>query len=229
MIKIRLLLVEENRILRDGIIAMLKREKDITIASAAGKNRRTILELHRWKPNVILMNLGLRSRQGLRTVELMRKEFPGAKLIVMDLAPVRGDMMQFVKAGASGFILKEASPDDLLITIRAVAEGEKILPPLSASLFSHIVEQAVRGGKAKVKEAVRMTKREREVLDLLGDGLTNREIGSKLRLSAHTVKSHIHNVMEKLALHARLEVADYAFSDRTLALLGSSITLVDGS
>ncbi|MCL5029980.1 MAG: response regulator transcription factor [Bacteroidetes bacterium] len=225
MKKIRLLLIEDNRLLRDGIIAMLKKQSDIKIIAASGNNENTITKIRQLKPNIILLDSGLRSRNSLTLVEVVKKDFPNAKVIVMDLAPVQGDINLFVKAGASGFILKDATLDDFLVTIRTVAEGSNVLPPnLNESLFTKIVEHALKGGKLKLKEAVRMTKREREVIGLIGDGLSNKEIGQMLRVSTFTVKSHIHNIMEKLALHTRLEVANYSYSTGTLKKIANNIT-----
>ena len=149
-------------------------------------------------------------------------------LLVMDLAPVQADIIQYVKAGANGFILKDASINDFLITIRTVADGSTVLPALLIdSLFSQIVDRAVREGKPKLREAVRMTKREREVIRLLGEGMINKEIGQKNRTSTYTVRSHIHNIMEKLALHTRLEIANYSYTDQTLKTITKSISIVN--
>ncbi|HEY6191229.1 MAG TPA: response regulator transcription factor [Bacteroidota bacterium] len=217
MNKIRLLLIDDNRLLRDGIAAMLKGHRDIKVVAASGNGENGILKIHKLKPNVILLDLGLRSQSSLHVVEIVKKEFPHAKVIVMDLAPAQGDILQFVKAGASGFILKDATLDDFLATIRSVAEGEKVLPPvLSGSLFSQIIEHAVHGGRKNLNKAIQMTKREREVISLIADGLSNREIGQRLHIATYTIKSHIHNIMEKLALHTRLEVANYSYTDGTL-------------
>lgn len=225
--KIRLLLIEDNRLLRDGILTILKPHKDIVIIAASGEGRNTLLRIKQLKPNVVLLDLGLRSQNSLHVVEIVKKEFPQAKIIVMDLAPVQSDILQYVKAGANGFILKDASLNDLLITIRTVAEGSTVLPPLLVdSLFSQIVEYAVRDGKSKLKDAVRMTKREKEVIVLLSEGMSNKEIGQKIHISTYTVKSHIHNIMEKLALHTRLEIANYAYSEETLNTITKSISLV---
>ncbi len=226
MKKIRLLLIEDNKLLHDGIIAMLKKQHDITIVSALENSKNTIKNIGHLKPDIILLDLGLRSRNSLTIVEIVKKDFPDAKVIVMDLAPVLGDINLFVKAGASGFILKDASPDDFLETIRAVAEGANVLPTnLTDSLFSEIVDRALKGGKIKLKEAVRMTKREREVIGLIGDGLSNKEIGQSLHVSNLTIKSHIHNIMQKLALHTRLEVANYSYSAGTLTKVINDISI----
>lgn len=227
MKKIRLLLIEDNRLLRDGIHSILKAHKDIVIIAASGDGKHTLVKIKELKPNVILLDLGLRSQNSLHVVEIVKKDFPDAKIIVMDLAPVQADILQYVKAGANGFILKDASLNDFLITIRTVSEGATVLPPLLVdSLFSQIVDHAVREGKIKLKEAVRMTTREREVIALLGEGMTNKEIAQKIHVSTYTVKSHIHNIMEKLALHTRLEIANYSYTGETLKTVAKSISTI---
>jgi DNA-binding NarL/FixJ family response regulator len=227
MNKIRLLLIEENRLLRDGILAILKPHKDINIVAASGDGKNTFLKIEALKPNVVLLDLGLRNQNSLHVVELVKKDFPKAKIIVMDLSPVQADVFQYVKAGTNGFILKDASFNDFLVTIRSVAEGENVLPPpLIDFLFSQIVDHAVRVDKSKLKETVKMTTREREVIDLLSEGMSNKEIGQKMLVSAYTVKSHIHNIMEKLALHTRLEIANYSYTDDSLKKIANSVSMV---
>ena len=227
MKKIRLLIIEDNRLLRDGILKILKPHKDIIIIAASGDGKNTIVKIKQLKPNVILLDLGLRSQNSLHVVEIVKKDFPQAKIIVMDLAPVQADILQYVKAGANGFILKDASLNELLITIRTVSEGATVLPPLLVdSLFSQIVDHAVREGKSKLKQAVRMTKREQEVILHLGEGMSNKEISQKMHISSYTVKSHIHNIMEKLALHTRLEIANYSYTGDTLKTITRSISMI---
>lgn len=225
MKKIRLLLIEDNRLLRDGIFSILKPHKDFLIIAASGDGKKNLLKIKQLKPNVVLLDLGLRSQNSLHVVEVVKEEFPLAKIIVMDLAPVQADILQYVKAGAKGFILKDASLNDFLITIRTVHEGATVLPPLLVdSLFSQIVDHAVREGKTELKKAVQMTKREREVIGLLSEGMSNKEIGQRIRISTYTVKSHIHNIMEKLALHTRLEIANYTYTTDTLKTISNSIS-----
>ncbi|MHB9013472.1 MAG: LuxR C-terminal-related transcriptional regulator [Ignavibacteriaceae bacterium] len=228
MKKIRLLLIEDNRLLRDGILSILKPQKDIVIIAASGDGKNTLVKIKQLKPNVVLLDLGLRSQNSLHVVEIVKKDFPEAKIIIMDLAPVQADILQYVKAGANGFILKDASLNDFLITIRSVAEGSTVLPPLLVdSLFSQIVDHALREGKSKLKEAVQMTQREREVISLLSEGMGNKEIGQKMHVSTYTIKSHIHNIMEKLALHTRLEIANYSYNDESLNAITKSISMIN--
>jgi DNA-binding NarL/FixJ family response regulator len=111
--------------------------------------------------------------------------------------------------------MKDASFEDFFATIRTVAGGGEVLPKaLTNSLFAQIARNAANGSKARVLEAVRLTTREREVIGLLGEGLSNKEISTRMHIAVHTVKSHVHNVLEKLALHSRLEVAAFSHSGK---------------
>jgi DNA-binding NarL/FixJ family response regulator len=119
-----------------------------------------------------------------------------------------------VQAGALGFILKDASITEVLATIRSVAKGIRVIPPvLTGSLFTHIVDNAIRLGKVKLSSATRMTKREREIIVLIAEGMSNKEIARQLNLSTYTVKSHVHNILEKLALHSRLQIATHSYEN----------------
>ena len=214
MPKIRVLLIEDNRLLRDGITAMLNEQPDIRVVSSSG-NGDALEKAQKINPQVVLLDLGLRSQNSLRVAGLIKKEFPKAEIVVMDLMPVQAEVVEFVKVGVAGFILKDATIDDFLETIRLVAEGKKVLPPsLAHSLFAHIVEYAVQSGKTShLLKAVRLTKREHEVIDLIAKGMSNKDIARELNIAVHTVKSHVHNTLEKLALHTRLELASFAFTE----------------
>jgi DNA-binding NarL/FixJ family response regulator len=208
---IRVLLIEDNRLLREGITAMLNEQPDLRVVAATG-NGDALEKARRLRPQVVLLDMGLRSQNSLRVVESIKAQFPKAEVVVMDLIPVHADVVNFVRAGVSGFILKDASFDEFLHTIRSVAEGKKVLPPpLTGSLFSQIVEHAVQSGSTdRLLKAVSMTKREHEVIALIAEGRSNKEIAKELHIAVHTVKSHVHNILEKLALRTRLEVASFA-------------------
>jgi len=216
MTKIRLLLVEDNSLLREGLTGMLNEQPDIQVVAAFGNGKEAVLKAtQQLKPEIILLDLGLKGQNSLRLVEAVKKERPKVKMIVMDLMPVQADMIEFVEAGVSGFILKDATFADFAGTIRSVAAGASVLPPsLTGSLFSQIVEKVVGEGRGSLIESVRMTKREREVIELIAGGLSNKEIAQRLSIATHTVKSHVHNILEKLALHTRLQVASYAHAQR---------------
>jgi DNA-binding NarL/FixJ family response regulator len=214
--KISILIIEDNRLLRDGITSMIKEQPDLKIIASISDRKDSLSKILEFKPDIVLIDLGLRSQNSLEVVKSVKEKSTGIKIIVMDLMPVENDILDFVKAGASGFILKNAIVNEFLKTIRLVASGEKVLPPhMTDSLFSQIVERAVNGSDhVDLKYAVRMTKREREVIDLIADGLTNKEIGQILHLSPYTVKSHVHNILEKMTLHTRVQIAKFAHTNK---------------
>jgi DNA-binding NarL/FixJ family response regulator len=163
------------------------------------------------RPHVVLLDVGLQEKNSLQLAESVRKEMAEARVIVMDLLPVHEEIAEFVNAGVAGFILKDATFEDFVGTIRSVANGGRVLPaPMTGSLFSQIAKVAVRRGREEALKSVRMTEREREVIALIAAGLSNKEIAQRLNIATDTVKSHVRNVMEKLALHTRLQIAAYA-------------------
>lgn len=205
-------LIEDNRLVREGIAALLSQLPDLTVV-AGGASGDTAL-LKDVNPQVVLLDLGLRNGDSLRVAAKVKKEFPESKVIVMDLLPVHEDIVEFVNAGVSGFIMKDATLDDLVHTIRSVAAGVHVLPPqMAGTLFSQIARDAISRGRPATLDAVRMTPREREVINLIAEGLSNKEIAGRLHIATHTVKSHVRNVMEKLTLHTRLQIAAYAHRD----------------
>jgi len=229
MKKIKIIIIEDNRLLREGITSMINEQYDLKVVAALGTSENILKIINSLKPNVALLDLGLRSQNSLNVVKSIRKKFSGTKIIVMDLVPVHEEILEFVQVGVSGFILKDATVDDFLRTIRLVAKGNKILPPhLTDSLFSQIVEQAITGTmKSRLIKSVMMTKREKQVIELIADGLTNKEIAQKLHLSTYTVKSHVHNILEKLALHTRVQIAKYAHTSKGFNEVADSISLID--
>jgi DNA-binding NarL/FixJ family response regulator len=212
---ISLVLIDDNRLLREGLAGLIRKQPDFKILAASGDIEEALRKVREAKPRVVLLDFSLESHDSLRVTTTVREEVPEARVIVMGLLPIQEDVAAFVRAGASGFIMKDASLDDFLRTIRAVADGADVLPPqLTGSLFGQITRQVMSRGRAPILEGVRLTEREREVIDLLGEGLSNKEIAARLHVAIHTVKSHVHNVLEKLALHTRLEVAAFSHSGR---------------
>jgi len=217
--RINLLLIEDNRLLREGIAAMLNEQPDLAVVATAPGNERVLPLVRDAKPQVVLVDSALGEQDSLRLLETVRKASPDARIIVMGLLPAPQDIVEFVEAGCSGFIMKDATVEDFIATIRTVARGVSVLPSsLTGTIFTHVANQAVRRGPRAMRGAVRMTKREREVVALIGEGLSNKEIAERLHIVLHTVKSHVHNVLDKLALHTRLQVAAYAHRERGATL-----------
>ncbi|CAN5877825.1 response regulator transcription factor [soil metagenome] len=205
---INVAIVEDNRLVRDGLALKLSEQADFTVSYAAATG--SIEDLRATSSQVLLLDAGLEAEDSLELARRAGSELQGIRVIVMDLLPVHEDLVEFVSVGVSGFILKDATLEDLLATIRSVAAGRTILPvEMTTTLFSQIVEEAVLRGLPGVSEATDLTPRERKVVGLIGDGMNNKAIAKDLGISPHTVKSHVRNVMDKLALHSRLQIAAY--------------------
>jgi len=211
MSRIRILLIEDNRLLREGIAAMLDEQADMKVVATSDGSEDIPQKARTARPRVALIDLGLQGQHSLQMAGLLAKEIPELKVIGMGLIPSQSDIVEFVEAGASGFILKDATIDDFLATIRSVAQGENVLPPiLTHSLFSHVIEHAIKNGKGSPNKFTQMTTREREIIALITEGLSNKDIASRLNISSYTVKSHVHNILEKLALQSRLQIAKHS-------------------
>jgi DNA-binding NarL/FixJ family response regulator len=211
--KITVALIEDNRLVREGLAALLNQmpDLDVVVSSATADTE----ALRRLAPRVVLLDLGLDNGDSLAAAERLRDDLPDAKVIVMDLLPVHEEIVEYVNVGVVGFILKDATLERLAGTIRSVAAGASVLPPqMTGSLFSQIARDAVVGRGPASIDAVRMTPREREVVDLIAEGLSNKQIAKRLHIATHTVKSHVRNIMEKLTLHSRLQIAAYAYGQR---------------
>lgn len=211
MAKIRILLIEDNRLLREGIAAMLKQDGEFeVIARSEDGNAVRQLKEAGTEPDVILLDLGLEKADSLKLMEQLRHEIPEAKVIAMDILPEQVDMIEFVQAGGSGFILKSAPVEDYIKTIKLVAGGTNVLPPvLTTSLFTQIVDTVLKNGESIPDDSVKLTPREREIVVLISDGLSNKEIAMRLHIATYTVKSHVHNILEKLTLSTRLQIAAF--------------------
>ncbi len=232
MKNIRMLLIEDNRLLREGIISIINDHDDLKVGTAHGTNKTIHDKIESYKPALILLDIGLRNQNSLYLVKSIRKAYPDIHIVAMDLIPTQDDIYEFVKTGVSGFILKEATVGEFVKTIRTVAKGEKVLPsPLTDSLFSQIVDKTINGPEDSLSpdllDAVRLTRRELQVMRFISEGMTNKEIAHKIHISTYTVKSHVHNVLEKLALHSRVQIAKYAHTSKAYKKAAESISLLD--
>jgi len=232
MKKIRLLLIEDNRLLREGIISIINEHDDLQVTTAHGTNETILKKIVSYKPAIILLDLGLRNQSSLRLVKTIKKKSSDIHLIAMDLIPMQEDIYEFVQTGISGFILKDATISEFVKTIRTVAKGEKVLPPrLTDSLFTQIVNKAINSQTDEsfpdLLDSVRLTRRELQVVKYISEGMTNKEIAKKLHISTFTVKSHVHNVLEKLALHSRVQIAKFAHTSKEFKKVVESVSLLN--
>jgi len=205
-------LIEDIRLLRDSIAAVLKAE-GFRIVGAARGGADALPALERAKPTVVLLDAGLADSVGI--AEEVRRASPDTKVVAMNFMPTHEGLVAFIRAGVAGFTLKDASADAFVASVRRVVEGAPALPrALGGLLFHHVAAQSGGRLNADGKDGAPLTRREREVIELIADGMSNKEIADRLHLATHTVKSHVHGVLGKLALRTRLEVAAFAHAGR---------------
>lgn len=209
MPKIRVLLVDDHTILRDGIKALLSLYDDIEVVGEAGDGREGIDRVHALRPDVVLMDMAMPGLGGLEATIEIRKANPDSKVLILTQHGNKEYIFPVLKAGASGYVLKKAAGTDLVTAIRAVNRGESFLDPTVAKML--LEGYVIKGSEHdEAQEYDRLSDRERQVLKLVAEGHSNKEIADLLCLSIKTVMGHRANVMEKLEIHNRTELIRYA-------------------
>ena len=225
MKKINLMCFEDNSLLRNDVLTIAKTNKDFNILVSSNSVEKILSNDKYSNVDIFLIDREIVSENSVEIVQSLREEFPLVKIIVMNINKNQYDLLQLIKAGANGFVLKNTKSKDLLRILQSITKGATILPSLLVnSLFSQVVENAVES-KVSVEKTANMTKREQEVIKFVSDGLSNKEIGQNMHVSTYTVKSHIHNIMEKLALHTRLDIANFSYTNHTIKAVSGSISI----
>jgi DNA-binding NarL/FixJ family response regulator len=196
--RIRVLVVEDNRLMRDGLARLLGAYPDVDIVASAENAATATQQLRDAKPQVVLLDAALANGDSFAFLATCKATAPEAKAVVMDFVPAQQDVNQFIDGGANGFIMKDATAEDIVKAIRTVASGTDLPPPPSIPRAASDSGHAGSGG-AQSGGAVRLTKREQEIRELIAAGLGNKEIAQRLNIATNTVKSHVHNMLGKLA------------------------------
>ncbi|MGH7520520.1 MAG: response regulator [Gemmatimonadales bacterium] len=197
--RIRVLVVEDNRLMRDGLARLLSVYSDVDIVASADNADTAAQQLRDVKPQVVLLDAALANGDSFTFLADLKATAPDAKAVVMDFVPAQQDVHQFIDGGANGFIMKDATADDIVTAIRSVASGTDVPPPPAAPRSAS--PDGANAGNAGTTTGgiVRLTKREQEIKELIAAGLGNKEIAQRLNIATNTVKSHVHNMLGKLA------------------------------
>lgn len=207
---IRVFIIHCSRLIREGFAYVLGHQESMSVIGSVAGVGEVISDLERLRPDVILLDLSLPDRGALRDAQSVREVFPGAKILITGLSELESDVLACFEAGAAGYIPQEASLDELLENIRAVAAGEVLCSPkITALLVSRIAEGSRQRELGRVQGLPNLTRRELEIIALVEEGLSNKEIAVRLEIEVPTVKTHIHNILEKLQLDGRREAAQY--------------------
>jgi len=208
---ITIFIADDNALLLEGLVTMLGEQDDFIVIGTASNGSNAIEQVKDIQPEVALIDIGMPDKDGLEVTKILHKDFPQIKVIILGLIDLTDEIMACVEAGAIGYILKESPFDHLVETIRLVHQNEAFCSPrMAASLFSRIAELTTIV-KTKIPfDSVRLTSRELDVINLIAEGLSNKEIASRLFIETQTVKNHIHNILDKLQLHNRFGAVQYA-------------------
>jgi two-component system response regulator NreC len=214
MNRIRVLLADDHTILRDGIRALLVDQADIEVIGEAEDGLSTVKMVGKLKPDVVIMDIAMPLLNGLEATRQIQRDHPQVKVLILTMHENEEYIRQVLAAGALGYVLKDAAAHDLLGAIRAVQRGEAVLSPAITRL---VIEDYLRWGDIRPADTSNgLTPREREILQLIAEGYTNKEIAEILSLSVKTIQSHRSNLMGKLDLHDRGELIKYAIQKKII-------------
>ena len=204
---LRVMLVDDHEIVRDGIRAMLEAQDDIVVTTEAGTVRDAIDEAARTRPDVIVMDVRLTDGSGIQATREIRDQRPETQVLMLTSFADDEALFASIMAGAAGYVLKQIRGGELLRAIRTVGAGQSLLDPLVTAA----VLDRLRRGKHLLRDEklARLSAQEERILGLVADGLTNREIGARLRLAEKTVKNYVSTILSKLEVARRAEAAAY--------------------
>jgi len=207
--KIRILVVDDHTILRVGLRMMLNAQPDIEVIGEASDGNQAVSEAMRLVPDVILMDIAMPDCNGIEATRQVKRLQPETRILVLTMHENEEYLFQVLRAGASGYILKEAADTELITAIRTVSSGRFYLSPSAQSIMVGDYLQRVRSGEERDSYSA-LTEREREILKLVAEGYTNNQIAERLTISPKTVDTHRTHIMDKLNLHSRAELVKYA-------------------
>lgn len=209
MNKVRVLIVDDHVIVRDGVRMILEAQPDIEVVGEASDGREALEKARQLSPSVVLMDIAMPGMNGLEATAAIRQELPDVQVLVLTMHEDYEYFFEVLRAGASGYVLKGASSNDLVSAIRAVHQGGVYLhPAVAKNLVSDYVKRMEPGEDRARYDG--LSDRERQVLKLVAEGKTSQQIAEELFLSVNTVQTHRSHIMEKLGLHNRTDLIRYA-------------------
>ena len=226
---IRLMLVDDHDVVRTGLRSFLETQPGLKVIAEAKNGLEALEQAKKTQPDIVLMDVTMPDMDGMEATHKLKKLYPECQVLVLTVHSDKQYFMQMLAAGASGYLTKQAAADELVAAIRAVASGHVYLQPALARwllddyqrLANHTATQSLSETNEKNKNAVDLdilSKRERQVLELVGEGLNNQTIGEKLELSPKTIARHRERIMKKLNMHSRTELVKFAIRTGLISL-----------
>ena len=207
MNKLRILLAEDHQTVREGIKLLINSQTDMEVAGEVGNGSAAIKAAQKLLPDIIVMDISMPETNGLKATKKIRQVCPDVKVLTLTRHTDDAYLQQLIQAGASGYVLKQSAPTELIRAIRTIAEGNSYLDPaLTNKLFGgYTSRSALRGDRRSD-----LTDRESEVLRMIAWGFSNKEIGGKMDISVKTVEAHKANAMKKMDMRSRIDIVRYA-------------------
>ena len=206
--KLRVLIAEDHQTVRDGVKLLIDSQPDMEVVGEAGDGEVAIQEATRLMPDILLMDISMPNLNGLKATKRLRSVRPNIKILILTRHTDDGYLQQLIGAGASGYVLKQSAPTELINAIRTIAAGNAYLDPsLTRKVMGGYVNRA---SSMRGETKGELSDRETEVLRLISFGYSNKEIGAKLALSVKTIEAHKANAMRKLGISSRIDIVKYA-------------------
>ena len=206
---VRVLIVDDHEMFRHGLQSALEQVDDIAVVAECEDGAAAVRVTGRLTPDVVLMDVNMPGMTGIEAAQQIIEAHPDVRIVMLTASEREGDLFSSIRAGASGYLLKSASTDEVADAVRTVAHGQALVSPaMTPKLLAEFNDLATRAEDGDDER--RLTRREIEVLGLITQGLSNKQIAAQLVISQNTVKNHVRNILEKLRLRSRAEAAAFA-------------------
>ncbi len=205
---IRVLLADDHHLFREGLTRLLNDEEDIEVVASLRSGEEVLAMIHSVQPHVVLLDVNMPGMGGIETARRLKERYPEVGILLLTVSEDRETLFKAVQAGVRGYLLKSSTSNELVDAIQRIHRGEAVISPaMSAKLLDEFV--ALSQGKSQRPEDI-LTKRERDILRYVANGMSNKEIGAALAISPHTVKAHLRHILDKLGLRSRAQAAAWA-------------------
>lgn len=210
---IRIVLVDDHPMMRRGMTQLLEMHEDLKVVGEAASGEEAIPLVKKLNPDMVLLDLNMKGLTGIETLTKLRDQGVTSRIMIVTVLDDHGDVVAAIRAGADGYLLKDAEPEELIEAVKNAAEGQLVVSPQ----LSQALALGLRDGKPNARDIMgKLTEREREVLKLIAKGRANKTIANHLDIAEATVKVHVKNLLKKLKLRSRLEAAVWAVDNEVL-------------
>jgi DNA-binding NarL/FixJ family response regulator len=216
---IRTMIVDDHALFRRGLEMVLDEEEGIEVVGQASDGSEAVEKAGESLPDVVLMDIRMPRSSGIEACRAMKEVVPSAKIVMLTISDEEEDLFEAIRAGASGYLLKDLPLDEVADTVRAVHGGRSLInPSMAGKLLTEFATLAKRDAEERAQQvpAPRLTEREMQVLKLVARGMNNRDIAKELFISENTVKNHVRNILEKLQIHSRMEAVMVAVREKLI-------------